>query len=151
MKRELYKNFDFARNIEHINAHMVVDSNEQSSVEVKKTPQDALLSVIYAIDERTKLPTGDLAYYVSDSVNPQIKEFILKNLLMDVSSAANPTFNSKEISDDLALDLMRQPNETPDAYRSRLNQFASENKDFAKRLYEKSVSAKKSSAPVVDE
>lgn len=81
-------------------------------VSLKKTPQDALLSVIYAIDERTNLPTGDLAYYVSDKVNPQIKEFILRNLLMDVSSAANETFDSKYISDDLALDLMRQPNET---------------------------------------
>ena len=149
MKRELYKNFDFARNVDHINAHMVSMEVDENVSEVKKTPQDALLSVIYAIDERTKLPTGDLAYYVSDSVNPQIKEFILKNLLMDVSSAANPTFNSNEISDDLALDLMRQPNETPDAYRSRLNQFASENKDFAKRLYEKSLSfGEKSSASV---
>ena len=152
MKRELYKNFDYARNIEHINAHMVVDPVEQSSVEVKKTPQDALLSVIYAIDERTKLPTGDLVYYVSDSVNPQIKEFILKNLLMDVSAAANPTFDTKEISDDLALDLMRQPNETPDDYRIRLNEFASSNKEFAQRLYEESLSpGDKPSASVVDE
>lgn len=151
MKKELYKNFDYARNIEHILAHQVSIEADESVSEVKKTSKDALLSVIYAIDERTKLPTGDLAYYVSDKVNPQIKEFILHNLLMDVSAAANKPFDSKVISDDLALDLMRQPNETPDAYRSRLNQFASENKDFAKRLYEKSVSAQKSSAPVVDE
>lgn len=110
-----------------------------------------MLSVIYAIDERTNLPTGDLAYYVSDKVNPQIKEFILRNLLMDVSSAANETFDSKYISDDLALDLMRQPNETPDEYRMRLNQFALDNKDFAQRLYDKSLSGKKSSASVDSE
>ena len=58
MKRELYKNFDFARNVDHINAHMVSMEVDENVSEVKKTPQDALLSVIYAIDERTKLPTG---------------------------------------------------------------------------------------------
>lgn len=94
---------------------------QDSVVDVEASkPKDSLLSLIYAPDPRTGLPTGDLVYLVSDKANPQVKQFILDNLMMDVSSAVAPKVPA-ELSDDDAFALSRQPNEDVQAYVERLN------------------------------
>lgn len=113
---------------------------QEKKVEVVQTPFDSLIKTIYAPDERTGLPTGDLTYYVSDSVNPEIKEFILKNLLVDTSGAANPTV-PEGIDMDTAVLLSRKRDETAEQYRERLNQFATNEVDRAKFLYEQAKSS----------
>ena len=69
MKRELLYNFDFAREIPTIEAGYV-EMKSSSPSERQKLPSDSLLSVIYQPDSRTKLPTGDIGYFVSDRANP---------------------------------------------------------------------------------
>ena len=44
-----------------------------------------LCSIIYAPDERTGLPSSDLAVMLTDKVNPQIKDWIQKQLMSPIS------------------------------------------------------------------
>lgn len=137
MKREIYLKFDYSRRVKNILDHPVKDDRE-FSYEKEQRPADALLSLIYQEDPRTHLPTGDIGYYVSDKANPQIKQFILDNLMIDVSLAAAPKVPDG-IDDALAFDLMRKDGELPADYAARLNQFAIDNKEFSNKLYEKSL------------
>lgn len=137
MKKEIYLKFDYSRRCKQI-LDKVVKVDSPDVVEVEKKPVDTLLSVIYQEDGRTHLPTGDIGYYVSDKANPQIKQFILDNLLMDVSAAASPKIPDG-IDDSLAFDLMRRDGELPDVYASRLNQFVNDNQELAKKLYDQSL------------
>lgn len=117
MNKDSYKRFDYARSYDpSLSKHEVII---RPSVEVEKKPSDSLLSVIYAPDARTGLPTGDIQYFVSDKANPDVKQFILQNLMMDVSAAKNVT-NPSGLSDDALLELSRNSNETVDQYISRL-------------------------------
>lgn len=147
MRKLFGVNVDYDRNC----TSFLVDMGDQividDSVPVaeKVSAVDALIKVIYKPDERTGLPTGDLSYYVSDSVNPEIKSFILQNLLMDTSSVASPKIPDG-ISEQDAFDLMRGRDESVDDYRARLNSFAVSNVERAKFLYD---NAKKS--PVASE
>lgn len=137
MKKEIYLKFDYSKRSKQI-FEKVVKVDSPDPVEVEKKPVDTLLSVIYQEDLRTHLPTGDIGYYVSDKANPQIKQFILDNLLMDVSAAAAPKI-PEGIDDSLAFDLMRRDGELPEMYADRLNQFANDNQELAKKLYDQSL------------
>ena len=129
MKRNAYKRIDALSRfsvdlIEKCDSYLVSLYNKDVESDFKA--QDSLLSLVYAIDERTGLPTGDLQYLVSDKANPQVKEFILANLMQDVSSAKNIAANGV-LSDDDILELSLGHNESLDSYVNRLNE--SINKD----------------------
>ena len=137
MKKDSYVRFDYARNYDPS-----LSNPEKSSVkiadEVEHKPKDTLLSVIYAPDVRTGLPTGDIQYYVSDKANPDVKQFILQNLMMDVSSARNVT-NPSGLSDDALLELSRSSNETFDQYISRLGHEIDTFKFFQEQIKKQNV------------
>lgn len=137
MKKEIYLKFDYSRRCKQI-LDKVVMVDSPDPVEIERKPSDTLLSVIYQEDGLTHLPTGDIGYYVSDKANPQIKQFILDNLLIDVSSAAAPKIPDG-IDDALAFDLMRRDGELPEVYADRLNQFVNDNQELAKKLYDQSL------------
>ena len=118
MKKDAYTRFDYARRITEKDFEPRV--REKEVVEKAESPQDSLLSIVYGIDERTGLPTGDLSYLVSDKANPQVKEFILSNLMKDVSSAQNVAAKYN-LSDDDILALSRNTGESVQAYADRLN------------------------------
>lgn len=138
MKKEAYKRLDYARRITE--QDFVKKVREREDVDKAVTPQDSLLSIVYAEDERTHLPMGDLSYLVSDKANPQVKEFILSNLMNDVSSAQNiaAKFN---LSDDDILALSRNKGESVQAYAERLNQSIERDKWLLEQ-YKKNVSSK---------
>lgn len=119
MKKDCYQLYDYARRIlpeDGKELCEVVDVSEDSN-----SPADSLLRLVYKPDERTGLPTGDLHYLVSDKANPQVKQFILDNLLMDVSSAQNVSAKYN-LSDDDILALSRNKGESASEYADRLNQ-----------------------------
>lgn len=128
MKKELYKNFDYARRVDAIREHFV-EAPEKPVEILRETAVDSLLSVVYSTDERTGLPTGDLGYLVNKNANPDVRRFILDNIMTDVSSAANPSIPDG-ISDDLAFDLSRKPMESVEAYGNRINEYYSMNKEI---------------------
>ena len=59
------------------------------SVFIQKTPEfkysdsdlDMIIREIFSVDENTGLPVGDIAYYMSPNGNPQVKDWIMNNLL----------------------------------------------------------------------
>ena len=111
-----------------------LDPVEIKDVEViqDEKAEDSLLSIIYARDARTGLPVGDLTYYVSDKAHPEIKSFILQNLMQDVSSAANPSVPAG-MDEDLALELTRSSDETYEQYVQRLQDYKVSNEKIVKR------------------
>lgn len=133
MKKENRYNYGHAvhqREIEEGFVPCIVDEKDiQQSHDVK----DSFLSIVYAPDPRTNLPTGDLNYLVSDKVNPDVKRWVLDNLLVDVSSAAMPAAPSGMSDDDIAA-LARSPKESVQAYMERVNSYARSNKELYERL-----------------
>lgn len=117
MKRSSFLAFDFCRNLRNPDCPDVVSVPQVD--EVKNSPKDSLLKIVYAPDSRTGLPTGDLTYLVSDKAAPDVKEFILSNLMQDVSAAKNPA-NLQGLSDDALLELSRNKGESLESYVGRL-------------------------------
>lgn len=122
MKRDVVLGFTHMQYVDP--KSMPTDRNQ---VEIDKdyvsqgnSPDTSLLRLIYSVDERTKVPTGDLTYYVSDKANPEIKQYILNNLMMDTSSAVKPAYPAG-IPDDVALSFERMDGESLADYAQRMN------------------------------
>lgn len=138
MKRDAYKRMDYARFVDD-NPDNFNEVVEVIDAEKRVSPTDAILQEIYAPDPRTGLPTGDIGYFVSDKANPEIKQFILEQLFMDVSASANPTA-PKGLSDDDILLLSRQTGESNQDYMNRLNGEIDNFKRINDELSKRSVS-----------
>lgn len=85
-----------------------------------KVEQDKLLSIIFAVDEFTRLPKGDLALYLGENCNPSVREYIEKNLLQSVSSE---NLQTSELDDDTILQLTRGVDESRRDYVARINNY----------------------------
>lgn len=147
MKKDCYSLYDFARRIlpeDGKELREVVEDSEDS-----KNPADSLLMLVYKPDERTGLPTGDLHYLVSDKANPQVKQFILDNLMQDVSAAANVPAKYG-LSDDDILALSRNMGESAADYAERLNQSIAKDKWMIEQA-KKNVSSKPEQSAVSTE
>lgn len=118
MNKEAYKVLDYARRYD---PKCGVPKRQDVKVDDRQAqPDESLVKMIYSPDPVSGLPTGDLSFWVSDKVNPQVKEFILSRLMQDVSKAANAKLPDG-ISDEDALSMSRLPGERMDAYVERLN------------------------------
>lgn len=146
MKENAFKRFDYSRRFTEVD-HDIPVPEEEIPDDGCKSPQDSLLSIIYGRDERTGLPIGDLQYYVSDKANPQIKEFILANLMNDVTAAQNVAAKYN-ISDDDLLALSRQKDESFADYAERLNTSIQRDKWLMDEYKKQSVSAKSAESAV---
>lgn len=133
MKKSLVYLFSHASRLKEIEGRCVVPELDFEKPMESHDSKDSFLRIVYAIDSRTKLPNGDLQYLVSEKVNPEVREWILKNLLVDVSASA---FRSavKGLSDDDIANLAKQPTETLHDYLSRVNVFMHDNADSYERL-----------------
>lgn len=118
MKRDCYVLYDYARRFTDKDGEE--KREKEPDVDPQPDPKDSLLAIVYAVDERTQLPTGDLQYLVSDKANPQVKQFILDNLMQDVSGAQNVSAKYN-LSDDDILALSRNQGESVQEYAERLN------------------------------
>lgn len=91
---------------------------------------DDLLDIIYSIDPRTGTPRGDLAVFMSKDANPEIRDFIQQNLMMEMpnvegsglvmSDALRNSF-TKNITDDDIAEFSRNAGETSEDYAKRLS------------------------------
>lgn len=102
-----------------IGAPGVVDITE---VEVKHDSDNQLLDVIYAPDPFTGLPQSDIAVYLSDKVDPAIREFVASQLMQ-------PNPDIKGVSDeqsDILFDLIRQDGESVADYAVRVREIVAQ-------------------------
>lgn len=116
-----------------IEAQFVAPDNVPELVQDRHDAKDSFLSIVFSVDPLTKLPTGDLQYMVSDKVNPEVKQWVIQNLLLDTSAAKAPAA-PRGLSDDDVMALVRQPNESSQAYMNRVNMFAKTNQEIYDRL-----------------
>ena len=98
-------------------------------VEKTVNSDDAVLTAIYAIDPISNKPTGDISAYMSDKTSPDVKAFIMQNLMQDMSSFANPAAPAS-LSEDDVLFLQRRNGESRDAYIHRVAEFVKANQDI---------------------
>lgn len=79
---------------------------------------DNILKEIFSVDERTGLPNGDLAYYLSPDGNPQIKQWLENNLLKP--RAARVGSSVEGVTDDMLAEFAKQKDESSFEYANRL-------------------------------
>lgn len=133
MKKSLIYNFSHASRMADIEMNSVIIMEDEHERLASHDPKDSFLRIVYAVDSRTKVPNGDLQYLVSDKVNPEVRDWILRNLLVDVSASA---FRSqvRGLSDDDIAVLAKQPSETIQDYAARVNDFMRDNASAYERL-----------------
>lgn len=91
-------------------------------VEVKNDSENQLLDVIYAPDPFTGLPQSDIAVYLSDKVDPAIREFVASQLM-------TPNPNPKGVDDansDILFDLVRHDGESVSDYAVRVREIVAQ-------------------------
>lgn len=91
-----------------------------------------ILKEIFAVDERSGLPRGDIAYYLSADGNPQVKQWLMSNLLAARGSSVGSSVDG--VTDDMLEEFSRQPNETLSAYRQRVYSLGMEAKKYLDSL-----------------
>lgn len=107
-----------------------------------RSKQDELFDLIFQADENG-LPSGDLAIYLGDNANPEIKSFIQSQLLNERSDSSDGVNMPQEVlnkfkslsDDDVAL-FSRNHNESSEDYANRLRLY------FAKERAERVAKAK---------
>ena len=112
--------------------------SDELEKKVVVSPSDAFLKLVYALDPVSKLPTGDLAYQMSDKANPEVKQWVLANIQVDTTSAQNLKAPDG-LSDDDIIALTRSDKESVQAYAERVNVYLQNNK----RLVEDAISRAK--------
>lgn len=78
---------------------------------------DRIIREIFCVDERTGLPKGDLAYYLSPDGNPVVKQWLENNLLKPRASRGD---NPSDLTDDIIAEFSRGSNESVSDYQQRL-------------------------------
>lgn len=115
MKKDLYSYYGLPepKEVEIPDVQEVVENSDSSR---------AILEAIYALDPVTKLPTGDIMCYMASNTPPEIKQFVMANIMVDTSSQKLPSLPDG-LDEDTAFALQRGSKENVDAYRSRINEF----------------------------
>lgn len=123
MRRIHYCNIPHER--KDLVAGELIDAAERSDVPEKLKQ---ILDVIYAVNPSLGYPQGDLAIWISDKANPEIKSFIEKNLIRQMDAEPSAVSMSTEltnslrsaITDDDIANFYRRKNESPTDYSERI-------------------------------
>lgn len=118
-------------------AHLNHDELCKETIDLDDSPrmrgdENDLFDVIYGLDPDTKLPKGDILMYVSARTSPEVRQFILDNLM----SPNNVRNTVPAGNDDLILELTRGKDESSQDYALRVSQVFQDSK---KELVESSA------------
>ena len=106
--------------------------NENPEYVMPDSDLDRVLREIFSVDERSGLPMQDIAYVCSKNGNPQVKDWLLNNL-MKAGKVQGERRDS--ITDDMIAEFGKRADESSEDYASRLIGMY----DSAKAEYEKSL------------
>ena len=101
-----------------------LDSLKLEQVECTDTSR-AVLEAIYSLDPVTRLPTGDIMLYLSSTTSPEVKQYIMDNIMLDTSNQRLPSLPDG-LDEDTAFALERKNGESVDVYRSRISDYMSD-------------------------
>lgn len=116
MKREL--NAPFMASFVGLSRFVEKDKPCRLVAVVDNSELNRLLSLVFAADD-TGAIQGDIGMLLSDKVDPQIVAFVKQQLLFDTTSSAQSPLPSW-MSDDDALQMRRNGNESMDDYAERM-------------------------------
>ena len=123
MKRDSFRNHSMIMALDNdpciIPDEPFVDDNSEIANVIKE---------IFEVDDRTGLPQGDIAYYLSPDGNPQIKDWLLNNLMRSRGVSVGSSID--DVTDDMLEEFSRQPNESLGDYRKRIYDMGLEAKQF---------------------
>ena len=124
------------RNIKFIGSVPCLELPIIRSIPKRNRVEDAselgrLCKLVYAPDPRTNLPSGDLQVLFSDNVNPDIRDWITRQLLQPVDfGTVSSIKQGQQLDDDTILVCMRQRGESSHEYISRMD-------DYLRSIYNK--------------
>lgn len=110
---------------------------EPEKPEINKDVQ-SLLNYIFGCDPNSGLPVGDLAIYLGKKCNPQVKEFIQSNLMLENATPDSSVnlppdvvnkFRSVITDDDISF-FSRNHGESREEYSDRLRLYFADQKKF---------------------
>lgn len=124
------RQIQFLQRINVLPSFPAKDIKDEKQEDVRP-PYEELLDMIYSIDPRSGMPKGDLAVFMNGDANPEIRDFIQKNLMMEmpISEGQGLVMNdalrnsfTKNITDDDIAEFSRNANETSDEYAKRISE-----------------------------
>ena len=131
---------NFAERLEP-QANIIESVSPQSETVDVLNKDSQLLDYIYAIDPHSCMPSGDLAIYLGDKANPEIRQFIEMNLLNENPNVDSPMSLPDDVvnkmkgvikDDDIAF-FTRNHNETREEYADRLKLYFLKEKEVRRR------------------
>ena len=114
MDKSLYSKMSMYRHIQTNKSNDVYDIPEFI---LSDSDIDRIIREIFSVDERTGLPKGDLAYYLSPDGNPVVKQWLENNLLKPRASRGE---NPADLTDDMIVEFSRGSDESVSDYQLRL-------------------------------
>lgn len=114
-----YQQYDHLDGVEF----MAVDKIDVEHSDVVN--KDSLLDLIFKIDPVTNLPSGVLSQYLSDKTNAQVRDYIERNILIDlpdtgVSIPESLRTDYLKLGSDFIAEVAREPYESREAYEARI-------------------------------
>lgn len=140
MNKDHVFDYNHAYRMKSIIDGAVTPPHSDKEIFVDPSSKDSFIRLVYSSDPVSGLPTGDLSYLVSDKANPEVKQWILDNIMIDLSSAKIPAAPDG-LSDEDIISLSRDPREDIRSYLDRVNKYAKDNA----QLYERMVSVARES------
>lgn len=83
-----------------------------------KDSKENLFNQIYSVNPLTNLPQGDIAVFMNQNTSPQVRDFIVNELMRPDGSDKATSFDG--LSDDELYSLSRQHGEDIQAYKLRM-------------------------------
>ncbi len=88
-----------------------------------------VLDAIFTVDEKSGLPRTDVQYYLSPNGNPEVREWLINNLMKPRADKLRT--NIEGLTDDMLAEFTRGAEEDIDAYRKRIYNLGVEAREFA--------------------
>lgn len=96
-----------------------------------------VLDSIFTVDEKSGLPRTDVQYYLSPNGNPEVREWLINNLMKPRADKLHE--NIEGVTDDMLIEFTRQADEDIDSYRKRIYNLGVEAREFAEAHKPKDV------------
>ena len=81
-----------------------------------------LLKIVYAADKRTGLPNGELSVLASDSVPPEVAQWVRTQLLNPLpDNSVSSVVGNTQLDDDTIMSLVRNVGEDDRSYIDRVD------------------------------
>lgn len=88
-----------------------------------------VLDAIFTVDEKSGLPRTDVQYYLSPNGNPDVREWLINNLMKPRADKLRTNIDG--VTDDMLFEFSRQAGEDLDTYRDRIYNLGVEAREFA--------------------